>query len=454
MKRIFSWLINIWMRGPISLVSGYVLFGLLWLYFTNLIVNHMFGNTWPDTVVALRFLAFLMVTGFLSFLFLVKFNPVVRSLRIATDKALKDSEEIFESVFHYTTDAIVVFDLEMTVLKFNPTFEKMYGYTCEELGGSILPIIPKDDIASTRGYFEVVKSGAAPYQEFTGTRICKDGSTLEVMIRFSPLKDASGQIVGVSSIVKDITEIVKTQDLLVNSEKLLAVGELAAGVAHEIRNPLTSIAGFAHILPSAPLEKQPLYAQFIKGEIDRIDRIVNELLTLSKPRLMEYVSARLDSVLVEVSYLLEAQAHLNTVQLVPEFEANAPEVMCDVHQLKQVFINVMKNAIEAMPKGGCLTIGLRSIDEAVEVSFRDTGQGIAEDQLKRIGSPFFTTKETGTGLGLLACKRILDNHRGFMEIASKPGEGTTVTITIPLSRSNAVERGRTGLKTNIEQISN
>ncbi|GMA64610.1 PAS domain S-box protein [Alicyclobacillus fastidiosus] len=316
MKRIFSWLVNMWMRGPITLVSGYVLFGLLWLCLTNLIVNHMFGQVWPDTVVALRFLSFLMVTGFLSFIFLVKFNPVVRNLRIAADKALKDSQEIFECVFHYTTDAIVVFDLDMTVLKFNPTFEKMYGYTFEELGGSILPVIPEDDIAPTRHYFERVKSGLAPFQEFTGTRICKDGSTLEVMIRFSPLKDASGDIVGVSSIVKDITEIVKTQDLLINSEKLLAVGELAAGVAHEIRNPLTSIAGFVHILPSAPLEKQSLYAQFIKGEIERIDRIVSELLTLSKPRVMKYAPARLDAVLVEVIYLLEAQAHLNTVQLV------------------------------------------------------------------------------------------------------------------------------------------
>ncbi|WAH37844.1 ATP-binding protein [Alicyclobacillus dauci] len=424
-------------RKPISrkrflLASSYIAFGVLWLFSTNTFLISVYGKQWPEVPVAIRFLLFLLITGLTSLLFTENFNPAVRYAKRRALEAVTDSQELFESVFNHTTDPMVVFDLNACIKRFNPAFAKMYGYSQAELNGSIIPIIPKDHVDTAFRYFDMVKSGQAPYVEFTGPRIRKDGSVLEAMIKFSPLRNAFGKVIGVSSIVKDITEIRKAQERQVHSEKLVAVGELAAGIAHEIRNPLTAIKGFVQILPSSPPEKQIMYSKLINGELNRVENIVNELLVLAKPNVKQYKPANLQASLVEVVYLLEAQANLQNVKLVTQFEEDVPEIVCNENQLKQVFINLTKNAIEATPLGGTLTIQLCTLVDSVEIQFRDTGEGIPPDKLKQLGNPFFTTKESGTGLGLLVSKRIIENHQGSFYIDSQVGTGTTVRIVLPI----------------------
>ncbi|GMA63812.1 PAS domain S-box protein [Alicyclobacillus fastidiosus] len=353
--------------------------------------------------------------------------------RKQAEEKLRETKELFESIFNYSTDAMAVFDLNAKIIKVNPGFERMFGYSQEELVGTLAPVSPADDVSTSIQYYESVKLGIVPYVGYQGKKVCKDGQTLTTLVTLSPIKDKDGHIIAVSGICKDITELKAAQDLLVKSEKLLAVGELAAGVAHEIRNPLTAVKGFVQLLSSSTSEKQTLYHEIIESELDRIEKIISEMLLLAKPQPVQYRPVDLNENIAEVVRLLRAQANMQNVSIVTRCDGDIPKVMAVDNHLKQVFINIVKNAIEAMPHGGALTVSLTNIENTVFVRFSDEGVGITEKIRHKIGDPFVTTKEKGTGLGLLVSKRIIANHNGALEISSNSGEGTTVTISLPVS---------------------
>lgn len=226
--------------------------------------------------------------------------------------------------------------------------------------------------------------------------------------------------------------MIKTQELVVQSEKLSAVGQLAAGIAHEIRNPLTSLKGFLKLIPSMPTDLAARYIAIMEDELGRIEQIVSELLVLGKPQPSEFKLANPAALLTKVIALLESHANMNNIEINTTIDYNAPMVSCNENHLKQVFLNVIKNAIEAMPNGGRLHIYTKIHNQTIEILVVDEGQGISQEQLKHIGSPFFTTKNTGTGLGLMVSHRLIKNHKGAIDISSELGKGTTVTITLPI----------------------
>ncbi|REE92856.1 two-component system sporulation sensor kinase A/two-component system, sporulation sensor kinase E [Paenibacillus taihuensis] len=169
-----------------------------------------------------------------------------------------------------------------------------------------------------------------------------------------------------------------------------------------------------------------------KAELDRINSIVQEFMALAKPQASQFRVHDLNRIIGSVLTLLETQAILKDVQIIPQLDSDVTELFCDENQLKQVFVNVLKNAIEAMPSGGIITITLTNVDaQHIAVSIVDEGTGIPEDQLPKLGGPFFTTKDSGTGLGLMICYRIIEAHQGKMDIKSVPGIGTTVSIRLP-----------------------
>nr|WP_281272116.1 ATP-binding protein [Paenibacillus flagellatus] len=209
---------------------------------------------------------------------------------------------------------------------------------------------------------------------------------------------------------------------------LSAVGQLAAGIAHEIRNPLTALKGFNKLMQAgAP---NSAYLDIMDSELDRINTIVSELLFLSKPRSVEFEDKNIISIIRDVCSLLETQAIINNVEIVKQLEVEKYTVRCVEHQLKQVFINLVKNAIEAMPNGGKITISAELIDSSILIGIRDEGHGIPDKIQAKIGQPFFTTKEKGTGLGLMVSQKIIQNHDGNMTIRSKMNEGTVVKIRL------------------------
>ncbi|CAM4283778.1 PAS domain-containing protein [Paenibacillus tarimensis] len=251
------------------------------------------------------------------------------------------------------------------------------------------------------------------------------------------LDDEDGRFVRLFGTVRDVTGHKQTEELLRKSEKLKMAGQLAAGIAHEIRNPLTSLKGFSKLQRHATGEQADRYYQIMETEFTRIEMILDELLVLAKPNAACYKVWDVGLLAGEVAELLSSQAILSNVVIQME-TGNAPcLVNCDKNQLKQVFMNVIKNAIEAMPGGGMLLVATTAGPEHVMVNVTDSGAGIPADKLARLGEPFYTTKEKGTGLGLMVSLKIIEEHHGRMEFDSSPGRGTTVSIQLPAYQEGA-----------------
>jgi PAS domain S-box-containing protein len=239
-------------------------------------------------------------------------------------------------------------------------------------------------------------------------------------------------------IIRDISERKKNEELLINSEKLYVAGQLAAGIAHEIRNPLTSLKGFLQLIASGRQAGKNYY-DIMKSELNRIESIVSELLMLSKPQIYELTHKDIRHIMGDTMTLLEAQAILHNIEMELALWEEPLWVRGVENQLKQVFINVLKNAIEAMIEGGKITITCEREGDRIVVRIDDHGPGIPEEQLSKIGQPFYTTKDKGTGLGLMVSYKIVHNHQGSVRAQSRLGIGTTFEIILPYSPPDIFE---------------
>lgn len=233
-----------------------------------------------------------------------------------------------------------------------------------------------------------------------------------------------------------ISEQLLQEGQLSQRGKLAMIGELAAGTAHEIRNPLTSVRGLIQVLGKRfPKGDQALeHVKMMLTEIDRINYIIKELLLLARRTSPNLSFASLPAIIDDVLVLLEGQAHCKGINILREYNNQLPLVILDEDQMKQVFLNLATNAIYAMPEGGLLTISASFLqqEEIIEVKFKDTGMGIVKENMSRIFHPFFTTRAEGTGLGLPVSYQIVDNHGGKLSVESIPGSGSTFTVKIPL----------------------
>ncbi|WP_102348866.1 PAS domain-containing sensor histidine kinase [Bacillus sp. Marseille-P3661] len=349
------------------------------------------------------------------------------------EKRLEETEQRFKSLFVHNSDAIFTFNLDGKLVDANQAAEKLSGYTVENLikmeWDSL--ILPKD-INMHREYFKNVFSSVdeGKHQEFTVSMIHKDGSNRLVSIKMVPII-TDNQLIGIYEIVKDITESKLAEEMIRRSDKLSAVGQLAAGVAHEIRNPLTTLKGFIQLFKG---DLDSKYVDIMLAELDRINLIVSEFLILSKPQAIKYGFKDVNQILQNIIALLESQAIINNIQFHLEMDKNIPHIKCEENQLKQVFINLLKNAIEAMPNGGKITVKVQIINVGiVKIVIIDEGVGIAEEQIPKLGEPFFTTKEDGTGLGLMVSFRIIESHGGTMNMSSQLNKGTTIEISLPIN---------------------
>lgn len=232
---------------------------------------------------------------------------------------------------------------------------------------------------------------------------------------------------------QNITQENQNKSKLLQAEKLTAVGQLAASIAHEIRNPLTSQKGFIHLIEQAVSGVSKNYFEIMKDELKRIELITSELLYLAKPQAQEFKDEHIGQIIQDVILLMGSQALMNNVELRTSRLENLPVVHCVGAQLKQVFINLIKNAMEAMPDGGAIDIvASRPSADVIVIQVRDEGKGIPQELISKIGSPFYTTKENGTGLGMMATQQIIFSHKGTLEISSREGEGTTIHIALPV----------------------
>jgi signal transduction histidine kinase/putative methionine-R-sulfoxide reductase with GAF domain len=237
-------------------------------------------------------------------------------------------------------------------------------------------------------------------------------------------------------IQKTTSDLKKTEAQLIRSEKLAALGQLAAGIAHEIRNPLTSINILIHSmtknLPSEDSHKEDL--RVIEEEIHRMNEILDQFLQFAKPATPLLEKADVSSIFEETLQLLRPQIDKQNIAVEKEFQA-LPIILMDREQIKQAILNLLMNAIQAMPEGGRLVLSGRNSEDGqwIYISIRDSGMGISEEDINKLFDPFFSTKEGGIGLGLSITHRIIDQHHGKIEVESTPEKGTLFTIWLPIS---------------------
>ncbi|KRF02275.1 PAS domain-containing sensor histidine kinase [Paenibacillus sp. Soil766] len=342
-----------------------------------------------------------------------------------------EKEQHYESLFKYNPDAVFAFNLEGNYLQVNPAMERMIGYRADELlKMSYLPLIPPEELEKTRSYFYHAAKGIT--QHYETKAIHKNGGIIDVKVTNIPII-VNDEVKGVFGVAKEITQENNHKMMLLQAEKLTAVGQLAASIAHEIRNPLTSLKGFTQLIEKTLPDAKKNYFTIMKDEINRIDLITSELLYLAKPKAQGFKSEHIWQIIQDVVMLMSSQALMNNIEIRTFHLEELPVVECVGAQLKQVFINLIKNAMEAMPDGGHIDIvGSRPTAEVIKVQVMDNGQGIPRELISKIGSPFYSTKENGTGLGMMATQQIIHSHKGTLEITSQEGLGTTIHICLPI----------------------
>lgn len=254
------------------------------------------------------------------------------------------------------------------------------------------------------------------------------GSYEYYMLDLVPVFDSDGSMNYVIGFLRNITEMKKTEAVLCNTEKLVFAGQLAMGIAHEIRNPLTTVKG---MLQLSNKESQLMHYELIMSEIERMNLIVSEFLILGKPQAVQFKTEQCSTILSEILSIFAIQLEMNNIILNMQIYNDA-EIECDPNQIKQVFLNILRNSMEALPFGGNITITLDALEGFQTITFTDNGKGMDQKVLQRIGNPFYTTREDGNGLGIMIVKKIVSTHRGRVIITSEVGIGTAVTIYLPM----------------------
>ncbi|MBC8236545.1 PAS domain-containing protein [bacterium] len=262
------------------------------------------------------------------------------------------------------------------------------------------------------------------------------GEIIPLSLSATQLLDDASKPLGAVILLRDLREVKQLQARAQRAEHLASIGRLASVIAHEIRNPLSSLRGFTQYFTSQFRDgtDERKYARVMISEIDRLNRVIEELLDYSRPLTLQRRETSVETILNHTIQLIQSDADGQGIRIIREFSDNLPSIWVDSEKITQALLNVCLNAVAAMESGGTLTITTRIVkqNDNVEITIADTGSGISEDDLPKVFDPFFTTKTSGTGLGLALVRKIIDHHEGTISIQSQLGKGTTVTIGLPI----------------------
>jgi two-component system sensor kinase FixL len=357
--------------------------------------------------------------------------------RVRLEQSIRDSEEKFHNIVETATEAIISVDSASRIVLFNRGAEQTFGYGKEEvLGRDLSVLVPEGYRGPHRDWAERYLGEALPHEvgkTFEAVAVRQDGR--EFPMRMSISVSLVGGSPLYTAIIRDQTERRELNERLLMSERLAAIGRAAAYVGHEIKNPLMIIGGFAdQLLRRSGLgERDAEKLRVILNEVRRLETMLAEMRDFTRPTPLKRARCRLNDLIEETLLLLEADLAERGVHLVRLLDPALPEASLDSSQVKQVLINLVMNAIEAMPGGGQLSVRTWAQEGRVVLEVQDTGKGIEPDNLKEVFSPFFTTKKKGTGLGLAISYKIVQDHGGTIGLRSAPEKGTTATVTLPLS---------------------
>ncbi len=352
--------------------------------------------------------------------------------RYQMEKKLRESEQKFRKIFEGSLDGMLLWDENQRIIDVNPAGEKyLKANKYEVVGKTMRDLLIKSHL-SDEELNEVMKNLMIEGQA-TGTLTLTTRSGKTLHFEYSTKQNVVSHLS--LTTFRDVTEKLEMEANLHKSDTLSVIGQLAAGVAHEIRNPMTALKGFIQLLEDSSEGKHSMYFDVISTELNRIDAIINEFLILAKPQAIKFVEHSITQIMSETVNLLSAQAVLYNVQFLLHYDDDLPTLICEPNQLKKVFINMIKNGIEVMPSGGFITISMnQTIDNRIHISIKDEGYGIPEEKLKKLGQPFYTTKERGTGLGLMVSYRIIEEHEGTIKVESEVGKGTVFHVYLPVGK--------------------
>lgn len=386
-----------------------------------------------DHLSILTFLAIVMLLTFFHTFYFSRLWQQLQDRNKSMEEALISREGYLQLFFETAKDAMAVFDTDNRVIAINPAFEELYGWSAEDSYGKKINPYPeeKEEIADLQA-LELLKGKSFTLLDTVDMK--KDGTKFHAQITLSPIFDKQGKVIATSVISRDITYQKESEQLILQSEKLKLAGEIAAGVAHEIRNPMTVISGFIQLIQQDPKHPYPQYTGLIHSELERINLIISEFLVLAKPQAPSVKEFSLRRLIDNITLLFSSEFNLKGIIYTEKWNGNQDYTLGgEEHSLKQVFINLFKNAAEAIEPGGSIKLSLSlSSDKMISIKIADSGSGISSESLKRIFEPFYTTKENGTGLGLLISQKIIQDHGGALNISSQAGIGTTAEVILPI----------------------
>ncbi|MEK7833642.1 MAG: ATP-binding protein, partial [Acidobacteriota bacterium] len=375
-------------------------------------------------------------------------------------------KEFNENIIESINVGVMVINLSGRITNWNGALEEIYGLRrAETIGHRITEVFQTEMLRGLRelmarsewqnghsvfsngangtngaggsnGVGGVARTHGEPVYIYKFRARSSDGRDLTLNISLAPLQSKTSEVEGTLVAIEDVTERMRLEEQLQQSDKLSSIGLLAAGVAHEVNTPLTGISSYSQMLMQQMPENDPRHQllEKIHRQTSRASSIVNNLLNFSRVSDARFVPVDLNRVLDDTIQLLEAQLRNTEIEVVRNYSIHLPFAPGNAAKLQQVFMNLILNARDAMPRGGRLEIATEADLDSIIISFRDTGLGIAADHLARIYDPFFTTKQIGkgTGLGLAVSYGIIRDHGGHIAVESQLGEGTTFQISLPM----------------------
>ncbi|ENG2551083.1 TPA: two-component system sensor histidine kinase AtoS [Citrobacter farmeri] len=350
----------------------------------------------------------------------------------ALAQTLRETKTLNDLIIENAADGVIAIDRQGDVTTMNPAAEMITGYTLNELVGQ-----PYATLFSDPHFASPVLDTLAHGTEHLAQEVSFPARdrTIELSVTTSRIHNPNGELIGALVIFSDLTARKETQRRLAQTERLATLGELMAGVAHEVRNPLTAIRGYVQIIrqqTSLPVHQE--YLSVVLKEIDSINRVIQQLLDFSRPRQSQWQQVLLNSLIEETLILVQTSGVQARIAFNVEQDKELPAIVADRELLKQVILNILINAVQAISTCGEIRIRTLSYSATQQaVIIEDNGCGIDIALQKKIFDPFFTTKASGTGLGLALSQRIINAHQGDIHVASMPGCGATFTLILPIN---------------------
>jgi len=357
--------------------------------------------------------------------------------RMEATHALASLRALHERIVESIRSGVITTDLERRVYTLNRAAEEMTGYAPDDLRGEDVSILFGDIRRQIETSLRAASEGHAS-PRFEAECLTSEGFRVRLGYSVSPLFAEGGETTGLVITFQDLTDIRSMEETSRRQERLSAVGRVAAGIAHEIRNPLAAMRGSIQVLRSEAADaSQAELMDIVLRESDRLNRIITDFLTYARPRQVSLAETDLREPLRETFALLRHSPEVTDGQKLVDVVPDAPLLApADAEGVRQVFWNLARNALKAMPDGGTLRAEMeRAGEHAVRITFTDTGRGMSPAQVERLFEPFSSSTTGGTGLGLSIVYQIIKDHGGTINVRSREGHGTTITIELPSAAS-------------------